>query len=116
LKKSIQRAPTANSLQAEGMRLLREWTQLHVKRPRLLYHYTDGTGLLGMLKTHRLWATNRRFLNDPTETNYAAAVILEVIDGKKTESHLARRFLMNRDAKKLRGRFARLLERSFPHM
>ncbi|HYX29779.1 MAG TPA: DUF2971 domain-containing protein [Pyrinomonadaceae bacterium] len=73
------------------MKLFREWTHLHVKRPRILYHYTDATGLLGMLKTHRLWATNRRFLNDPTETSYAAEVILEVTDGKQAESYLAKR-------------------------
>lgn len=70
------------------MKLEREWLQLHANRPRLLYHYTDAQGLLGMLKAHRLWATNRRFLNDPTEASYAAATILGVAKSKEAEAHL----------------------------
>ena len=59
---------------------------LHAKRPRVLYHYTDAAGLLGMLKSQRVWATNTRFLNDPTEGDYAAAVVREVLQEQK--SHL----------------------------
>jgi len=80
---------TAAVLQNRGFKLQAEWTQLHAKRPRILYHYTDAQGLLGMLKTHRLWATNRRFLNDPTETEYAASLIRSLVNGPHTEKHFA---------------------------
>jgi len=33
----------------------------------MLYHYTDAAGLLGMVSTNRLWATDVSFLNDPSE-------------------------------------------------
>jgi len=80
---------TASGLQAGAIKLENEWSRLHAKRPRLLYHYTDAQGLLGMLKTHRLWATNRRFMNDPTEAEYAATVIRNIVKGRDAESHLA---------------------------
>lgn len=79
---------TAKSLQSRVIKLENEWSRMHAKRPRLLYHYTDAQGLLGMLKTHRLWATNRRFMNDPTETEYAATVIRDTL-ASAMELHLA---------------------------
>lgn len=32
-----------------------------------IYHYTDASGLLGIISTNRLWATDINFLNDPSE-------------------------------------------------
>jgi Protein of unknown function (DUF2971) len=61
-------------------RLGREWDSYHAKRPPLLYHYTDAAGLLGMLKTRHLWATNSRFMNDPTEMDFAARIVLETAE------------------------------------
>lgn len=39
---------------------------LHEAHP-LLWHYTTATGLNGILKSHQLWATNFRYLNDDEE-------------------------------------------------
>jgi hypothetical protein len=36
--------------------------------PPYLYHYTTPTGLQGILKTGKLWASDARYLNDLTET------------------------------------------------
>lgn len=36
----------------------------------IIYHYTDSTGLLGILNTGRFWASNTAHLNDPTEGSY----------------------------------------------
>jgi hypothetical protein len=36
-------------------------------RQGLLYHYTDAAGLLGIISSNRLWATDASFLNDPSE-------------------------------------------------
>jgi hypothetical protein len=32
-----------------------------------IYHYTDAAGLLGIISTNRIWATDVSFLNDPSE-------------------------------------------------
>jgi hypothetical protein len=37
------------------------------RHPDLLYHYTDAAGLLGILQSGKIWATNVRFLNDTKE-------------------------------------------------
>ncbi len=42
--------------------------------PPLLYHYTSARGLLGILESHRLWASDTRFLNDLTEATHGAAL------------------------------------------
>jgi hypothetical protein len=42
--------------------------------PEHLYHYTDQTGLLGILEKGELWATKIQYMNDTTE--FAGAVIL----------------------------------------
>lgn len=36
-------------------------------RPELVWHYTDGPGLLAILSGHVLWATSSGFLNDSAE-------------------------------------------------
>jgi hypothetical protein len=65
----------AGALAGRIRRLAAAWNLVHAKRPRLLYHYTDAQGLLGMMKTQRLWATNSRFMNDPTEVGYAVGLV-----------------------------------------
>jgi hypothetical protein len=35
-----------------------------ILEPKLMYHYTDQNGLLGILKTKSIWATHVRYLND----------------------------------------------------
>ena len=66
---------TESALARRFARLQAEWERVHSSRPRLLYHYTDAQGLLGMIRTQRLWATNIRFMNDPTEVAYAAGLV-----------------------------------------
>jgi len=59
--------------------LYAEWIPLHDRRPATLYHYTNAQGLLGIVQSHRLWAGDARFLNDPSEIEYAANAIRESI-------------------------------------
>lgn len=54
--------------------------------PRLLwgedgmaYHYTDSVGLLGIIGSSRLWATNSIFLNDPTERSHALTIARKLL-------------------------------------
>ena len=37
------------------------------ERPDFVYHYTDAAGLVGMLASGNVWATDYRFLNDKSE-------------------------------------------------
>lgn len=48
----------------------------------LRYHYTDAVGLLGMVQTGRVWATDIRFLNDPSEGSYLPERLLSIMGSK----------------------------------
>src|SRR5262249_39209533 len=66
---------------AHGARALYgDWAELHRSRPPLLYHYTTAAGLLSMLKSGHVWASESRYMNDPREFLHGAGVILEVIE------------------------------------
>jgi hypothetical protein len=40
-----------------------------------LYHYTDQTGLLGIIESRSLWATNISYMNDATEFGLSVRLI-----------------------------------------
>ena len=44
--------------------------------PKLLFHYTSTEGLLGILESKTLWATDFRYLNDPDEFAFARRLIV----------------------------------------
>jgi hypothetical protein len=44
-----------------------------------LFHYTDAAGLLGILRTSRIWASDFRFLNDSLEAVYARELFTNVL-------------------------------------
>lgn len=48
--------------------------------PEILYHYTSQEGLLGILSTKRMWATNIFYLNDSAEYTYALNLIRDVLE------------------------------------
>lgn len=48
----------------------------------LRYHYTDAAGLLGMVKTNRIWATDVSFLNDPSEGKLFPKAIIRQMEEK----------------------------------
>jgi hypothetical protein len=43
--------------------------------PKLLYHYTTAQGLLGILKSNVLWASNLLYMNDFSELKYSIELI-----------------------------------------
>ena len=45
----------------------------------LLYHYTDAKGLIGMLESRQLWASNIMHLNDAGEFVHAIGIVKEEI-------------------------------------
>jgi hypothetical protein len=44
-----------------------------------LYHYTDATGFLGIVRSGTLWATHYAYLNDASEFKYAVGVMKDVV-------------------------------------
>lgn len=48
--------------------------------PDSLFHYTTAAGLLGMITTRTLWATDVRFLNDAEESRYGFKAMFDAID------------------------------------
>ena len=44
-----------------------------------LFHYTTAAGLLGILGSSSLWATDLRFLNDAQEAVYARELFVEAL-------------------------------------
>ena len=55
----------------------------------ILYHYTGGDAVLGMLLKNRVWLTSVHSLNDPTEGHYGYTAFIEqwnAASGEKRES------------------------------
>lgn len=48
----------------------------------LRYHYTDAQGLLGIIQNGRLWATDIRFLNDPSEGSFLPERLIALMESK----------------------------------
>ncbi|MBI1376851.1 MAG: DUF2971 domain-containing protein [Frankiales bacterium] len=53
-----------------------------VTEPEVLYHYTDAAGLLGIIRSHTIWATDAEFLNDAQEMKFGRAEVLEALRTK----------------------------------
>ena len=43
----------------------------------LIFHYTSGNGLIGIIKNRCVWATGSNFMNDPVEVSFAARVLVD---------------------------------------
>lgn len=56
---------------------------LYAETPDILYHYTSQSGLLGIFKEKKIWATNIRYLNDAKEFAYTTDLALDVLQKKK---------------------------------
>lgn len=47
--------------------------------PKCIFHYTDGYGLVAILQSNFLWATNYKFLNDPMEVQSGVGIVSQAI-------------------------------------
>jgi Protein of unknown function (DUF2971) len=59
--------------------LLQDFTPKQLKRkidikngkiPEILFHYTDGGAMVGMIRNKELWATSVQYMNDPSELHF----------------------------------------------
>jgi hypothetical protein len=55
------------------------------RRPRLIYHYTNNAGLMGIVEKGELWLTNAAFLNDPRELEHGVEPALRRIEAASRE-------------------------------
>jgi hypothetical protein len=53
-----------------------------IPTPPAIYHYTDGTGLRGILQTGKLWFTDIFNLNDPTELRHGFRPAIELLQAE----------------------------------
>jgi hypothetical protein len=63
------------------------------RSPKILYHYTDSAGLLGMLQHNVIWTTEYRFLNDRSEIDHTQSMVREILDdriAKNSDGDLSR--------------------------
>lgn len=63
----------------------------------VLYHYTTFTGLLGIVRSRALWASDIRYMNDSAELRHTSdliqAEVRERIDGGHPNPHLLTQFV-----------------------
>lgn len=57
--------------------------------PDLLYHYTNMDGLLGIVRTGKLWLTHIRYLNDSLEYEFLWQLLQKQVKARLASSELA---------------------------
>src|SRR4051794_31261589 len=50
------------------------------KAPKVLYHYTSPAGLMGIIESHCVWASDIRYLNDVNEFSVAQKTLATVLE------------------------------------
>ena len=85
MKKPAQGGTSSNLM---AKKLWDEWDARHQDPPAILYHYTAADGLLGMLQSHQIWATNVRFMNDRSELDYGINLVGRVFEEDQFVSKL----------------------------
>jgi hypothetical protein len=77
---------------------LNEWTARHSDYPHELWHYTDASGLKGILEEGELWLSDVTLLNDRSELSRAVDVAEEVLNeifGENTISPVVREYFQS---------------------
>jgi hypothetical protein len=80
----------SSAVTSELRALAENWDRLHSEPPAVLHHYTTAAGLMGIIGSQRVWGTNARFLNDPSEVRYALKVISEAVAEREKPYLVAR--------------------------
>ena len=67
----------------------------HLPAPRLLYHYTNAAGLLGIIETGVIWATNVFYLNDESEIRYGKDILDRFVEQRFPDNPATREVIAN---------------------
>lgn len=84
---AISADPLAAQLKEAAVRIADSRKRIQHQPPDFLYHYTNAKGLIGMLDSGHIWATNYRFLNDASEVTYAVALFESIVKDRLSRSH-----------------------------
>jgi hypothetical protein len=68
--------------------------------PELLFHYTGQAGLLGIVSTASLWATNISYVNDSTEFNLPLKLMQERLSDAAGRAKYEASFFSHRDPRR----------------
>lgn len=68
---------------------------LNTNPDRILYHYTRLDGLLGIVKSKSLWASNIYYFNDASEITYASDIFKKVILNRKNKVDEKQEYFLN---------------------
>jgi hypothetical protein len=79
---SIQQEEPLRELPEEVAYFRDVWSKVHQPVPPRLSHYTDASGLSGIVRSGSLWATHIYYLNDSQEFRYGSQVIHEYFTGE----------------------------------
>lgn len=74
-----ERSSDAGSGNQEAPRAVHHIDDQLDELPEFLYHYTDASGVKGILESRSLWATDARFLNDTTELIFARERVIDAL-------------------------------------
>jgi hypothetical protein len=66
-----------------------------VKSEKLLYHYTDQKGLLGILNSKSIWATHVRYLNDAAEFIHGINIARQCVKEMRIDMDSALKIIPN---------------------
>ena len=58
-------------------------SSLGAENDRTIFHYTDATGLIGILETWSIWASSIIFLNDAAEFHHTSSAIRDYVASNK---------------------------------
>jgi hypothetical protein len=74
---------------------VRAWFSHQPGRPETLYHYGQAQGLLSILDSQCLWATDAHYLNDASELRYTTDIMRDAVEAMaaETASTVVRAFL-----------------------
>ena len=70
--------------------------------PNFLYHYTTEQGLLGIVDSGTLWATNIGYLNDATEFSLSLELIRDRLLNELRETEMEERHFASADPQRAR--------------
>lgn len=71
-----------SSLEKASSAIAEARKHVQAELPELLFHYTNSSGMRGILESGRLWATNYRFLNDASEVAYGMTLFESIVQDR----------------------------------
>ena len=66
-----------------------------MKHPEVLYHYTSGEGLLNILNSGHIWASDAAYMNDPGELRYGFDLLADLAKTASSDGKLSKSILKN---------------------